>query len=422
MIGKIIERVIQSQMVEHLKLFNLMSSEQHGFRKNHSTVTCLLEMTEDIRENIDKGKISGVVAIDLSKAFDTIQHKILIEKLKTLNLSENSIAWFKSYLSGRRQKVRINETLSESGIVKYGVPQGSILGPLLFSLYINDLTKYAGKCKVKIYADDTTIYTGSDSENTLKQDLEQALKGILNYFSKIGLKCNAEKCQFMVIGNKKRLEEVTLNVNGHILNQAENIKILGVTFDRGLKWDSHIQNITKKCRSLLGILFKGRHLVDQNTKKLLYNAMVQSRLNYADVIWDSCSEGLAQQVQKIQNSGIRYIFGLKKYDHVSEYRTSLKWVTVKEKRKQHILQLFHKIRLKESPINLFNKIRRSEINHGHSTRNAIRGNLTINYARTNTGKNSFINKAIKQWNEMPNKLRQSVSVPAFRIKTPQSHI
>ena len=269
-IGKIIERVIQNQLVEYLKSNNLMSNEQHGFRKNHSTVTCLLEMTEDIRDNFDKGKISGIVAIDLSKAFDTIRHKVLLKKLKTLNLANDTITWFKSYLSGRQQRVKINETKSQPGTVEYGVPQGSILGPLLFSLYINDLSQHVGNCKAKIYADDTTIYTGSESESILKENLEEALSGVMQYFSKVGLKMNAEKCQFIIIGNKKRIEEITLNINGHILNQSENIKILGIIFDRKLKWDGHIQNITKKCRSLMGILFKGKHLVNENTKKTAF--------------------------------------------------------------------------------------------------------------------------------------------------------
>ena len=164
----------------------------------------------------------------------------------------------------------------------------------------------------------------------------------------------------------------------------------------------------------MGILFKGRHLVDQNTRKLLFNAMVQSRLNYADIVWDSCSEKLNYQMQKIQNSGIRYIFGLKKWDHVSEYRKSLKWVGVKGKREQHILQLFHKIRLNKNPTNLLNSIVRSEVNHGHGTRSAIRGNLVTTYARTNIGKNSFINRAITLWNKLPDGVRDCRSVSTFR--------
>ena len=157
-IGKIIERVIQSQVTEFLNKDNLMSVHQHGFRKNHSTVTCLIELMENVRESLDKGMLSGMVAIDLSKAFDTIRHKTLVEKLKSLNFDANAISWFESYLKDRKQRVKINDTISNEGTVKHGVPQGSILGPLLFSLYINDLPDNVGDCKVKLYADDTTLY------------------------------------------------------------------------------------------------------------------------------------------------------------------------------------------------------------------------------------------------------------------------
>ena len=211
-------------------------------------------------------------------------------------------------------------------------------------------------------------------------------------------------------------EEITLNVNGHILHQSDNIKILGVTLDKKLKWDCHINEVTKKCRSLMGILFKGRHFIDQDTRKLLFNAIVQSRLNYADVVWDSCSEKLNHQLQKIQNSGIRYIFGLKKFDHVSEYRQTLKWVDVKGKRKQHTLQLFHKIKLSRSPLNLLDKISNSEINHGHATRSATRGNLATTYARTNIGRNGFIKTAIRLWNQLPSDLRGCTNTTTFRHK------
>ena len=134
-IGKIIERVVQLQVIDYLNSGNLMSEEQHGFRKNHSTVTCLLEMMEHVRVTLDKGMLSGIVAIDLSKAFDTIRHKVILQKLKMLNFNDKALAWFESYLSGRKQKVKINNTVSDSGLVKHGDPQGSILGPLLFSLY-----------------------------------------------------------------------------------------------------------------------------------------------------------------------------------------------------------------------------------------------------------------------------------------------
>ena len=166
----------------------------------------------------------------------------------------------------------------------------------------------------------------------------------------------------------------------------------------------------------MGKLFKGRHLIDQDTRKLLFNAIVQSRLNYADVVWDNCSEKLNYQLQKIQYSGILFIFGLKKFDHVSEYRQMLKWVDVKGKRKQHTLQLFHKIKLNRSPLNLLDKINNSEISHGHATRSATRGNLATTYARTNIGRNGFINSAIRIWNQLPSDLRGCTNITTFRHK------
>ena len=174
-LSKVLERIIHTQLYEHVSSNNLLLKAQFGFRKYHSTGTCILNLLDIIYKNIDTGRLTGVVFLDLKKAFDTVDHDILINKLISMNVHPDSIPWFRNYLDNRKQKVKVNGKFSDHRMVRCGVSQGSILGPLLFIIYINDLGNYLQECNINLYADDTALYTCANSHIELMLNLRLEL-------------------------------------------------------------------------------------------------------------------------------------------------------------------------------------------------------------------------------------------------------
>ena len=191
--------------------------EQSGFRLLHSTLTALVNVTDEWLQAMDKQCYTGVVFVDLKKAFDTVDHEVLLEKLKIIGISDSSIVWFREYLQNRRIVTQVGNTLSREQCISYGVPQGSILGPLLFALYINDMVKTVENCKIHLYADDTVLYFSSKNPHTVQQKLQQELNTISDWMCKNRLSLNCDKTVCMLIGNRKSLNkcnQLNLNVNG----------------------------------------------------------------------------------------------------------------------------------------------------------------------------------------------------------------
>ena len=233
---------------------NILSSYQSGFRSLHSTVTSLLEATDDWAYNIDQGNVNAVLFLDLKKAFDTVDHSILISKLAVYGIGGASIEWLKSYLSERNQKCFLNGSLSNNCVLSCGIPQGTILGPLLFLLYINDLPNCLSHSQPRMYADDTHLTLAGNIELTLNKDLASVSEWLIA--NKLTL--NKSKTEFMLIGSRQRLRSFvhspSLNIGGAQISQVPSTKSLGIHIDENLTWNVHIENLSKKIASGIGAL------------------------------------------------------------------------------------------------------------------------------------------------------------------------
>ena len=204
-ISKIIERTVHNQLYAYLCSRNILSDSQSGFRPNHSTTTTLLEVQDYILNNMDKGFATGAIFLDLKKAFDTVSHEILINKLASYGIKDNELDWFKSYLCNRSQAVHGNSFLSDFKTYNIGIPQGSILGPLLFIIFVNCLPDVV-TCKTVMYADDTSLMCKAKNVDDLKAQLESNLKGVANWFKANKLTLNVDKTKFMVFGTNHVLD------------------------------------------------------------------------------------------------------------------------------------------------------------------------------------------------------------------------
>ena len=238
----------------------MINSNQYGFRKKHSTNLAIYDILESKIKDRDKGKITCAVYLDLSKAFDTVDHDLLLKKLENYGVRGVPLQLFRSYLSNRMQCTNINSILSDLISIELGVPQGSILGPLLFLIYINDLPG-ASPLITKLFADDTCLLFSADSVAALQQIANTELSKIVNWMVSNKLTLNHSKSKFLIITKKGRNASINIHINNHAIEQVDSIEYLGITIDSKLSWNEHIKYLESTLSTANGIMSKLRHYV-----------------------------------------------------------------------------------------------------------------------------------------------------------------
>ena len=269
--SKILERAVHPMVYSYLQEHRLLSPLPSGFCLLHSTSTCLAHVTNTLLENIDKGLLTGLIFLDLSKAFDTDQ-SIMLDKLTLLGLNRSAVQWFRSYLTMRTQSVCTNGVLSEPQPISFGVPQSSVPGPLLFIIYINDLPRAVHGCCVELYADDTLIYVTSKSVNEIQAQLTMSdLTNALSWLHANFLILNREKTKIMLVGTHRRTaeaDELVIEISNTRLERVNKFKYLGVLLDNTLSWKDQVEYIGNKISSRLGILRRARKVLPKPTLQM----------------------------------------------------------------------------------------------------------------------------------------------------------
>ena len=250
-ISKILERVVYDQLSGYLERNDLITSSQFGFRRRYNTELAVTLFTDRIRLAMDQGKLTGAVFIDLQKAFDTVEHSVLLSKLPFYGVTGNELMWIENFLSGRFQYVHYDDVKSELQLVKFGAPQGSILGPLLFFIQINDPSKIVDGCTVQMYADDTVIYTSHRDIKVIENTLSANMTVIKKWLDKNRLIINLKKgkTESMLFGTVKRLcshGDLKVSLQGHLINFTSKYKYLGMHLDPSLSMSDHLQKVLKK--------------------------------------------------------------------------------------------------------------------------------------------------------------------------------
>ena len=282
-ISKIVERAAHMQLYNYLDDNSLLYMRQFGFRRKRSTSSALLQFTDDILGNMEHGQVTGVVFLDLKKAFDTVNHRVLILKLRALGVDDFSFTWFKSYLSNRTQRTVMGNAISSPRSVNKGIPQGSVLGPLFFLVYINDLAEGLKSSKAALFADNTAIYCSASSAADLQLYLDEDLKIVKNWMETHKLTLNVSKTKLMVIGGRQRLsrlDNIELSINESIIDHVDKFKYLGIIINETLDWSEHIDHIQSKVAKRLGLLKRVKHLLPVKSRELVYKTMIQPILEY----------------------------------------------------------------------------------------------------------------------------------------------
>ena len=290
---------------------NILSDSQYGFRKGLSTKMALISAIDYITDSLDNKSHTAGVFLDLSKAFDTVNHNILLSKLNHYGIRGNALQWFKSYLSNRTQGVKYNDVVSSSRAIGIGVPQGSILGPLLFIIYINELPVVVPKLKSIIFADDTTLFLSSSDLFQLKQDLNKELKQLSQWFESNKLSINIKKTHYMLFSLNKNVQNTQFDVkiNETSIEKVSNTKFLGVYIDENLNWVPHINHVCKKLRKSVGILKKAKPLLNEKSLITLYYSFLYPYLTYCHLIWGNAASTHLKRIVILQKKAIRLICG-----------------------------------------------------------------------------------------------------------------
>ena len=310
-IATVFERLIYDQLYAYLTHNNLIDSRQSGFRSLHSTMTALIDMNNDWCFNIDRGMLNGVVFLDLKKAFDTVDHLILVTKLEHLGLEKIAVDWFRSYLTDRYQRCFVNGCLSDEIKITCGVPQGSVLGPLLFLIYINDLSSCFDHGTARMYADDTNLSFSACFPIELQRQMERDLRKLELWLIANKLTLNALKTEYMIIGTRQKIssliDDVALSIGGISLCKVRHVKCLGVTIDENLTWKKHVDNVIKKVSIGMGLLCRTRNFLTEKQLITIYHSIIEPHFDYCCIVWDSMSDTLANKMQKLQNRAVRII-------------------------------------------------------------------------------------------------------------------
>ena len=306
---KIMEKLMHKRLYSFLNEHDILFKNQFGFRKNNSTSFALIQITERIKETIDNKKYGCGIFIDLRKAFDTVNHDILLTKLHHYGIKGNALNWFKSYLSNRKQFVNHNGESSQLQCITSGVPQGSVLGPLLFLIYINDLPNISNILEFYLFADDTNIYYEADTLEKLEIIVNRELKKLRTWLIVNRLSLNIEKTNFVVFHpyNKPLHQSITLKINKKAISEKDHVKYLGIMIDSTLTWRTHIENVSSKISKSIGLLYKIRPFVDTKLMKTLYYSIVYSHLIYAIEVWGSADDTHLNKLLILQKRIVRLI-------------------------------------------------------------------------------------------------------------------
>jgi len=350
-ISKVLEKIARKQIEQHLQNFNILNNNQSGFRPGKSTGTALLSVIEEARLAMDHGEVTIIVLLDFSKAFDSVDHDILLAKLKILGFGATTLQWFSSYLSERQQKVVFGDRVSRVLPLARGVAQGSVLGPLAFLIYVNDVGESIKNCSHHMYADDLQLYiSGRPSRaSELIQKINEDLLSLSSWSKSMGLVLNPQKSQCLLIGSKNSLKKLSnsvlpdVSVNGSSLPWCNEVRNLGVHMDNTLNWNVHTGKICQKVFASLHVLKRMRTLLPTKTRQTLVQSLLMPHFDYCDFLLTNINSKHQRKIQVAQNACIRFIYDLEKYDHISNFYAQSKILTINKRRALHCLLLLYKI-------------------------------------------------------------------------------
>ena len=408
-ISKIFEKIIDRQFSAHF--YENVAGDLSAYRRCHSTQSVLIKVIEDVKSALDEGKYVGSLLMDLTKAFDVIPHGLIIAKLNAYGYGNDTTQLFYSYLTERKQRVKINNVRSNWKAITKGVPQGSILGPTLFNVFINDIFYTMKEFSLYNYADDNTVSCFANSASKLKNDLELCGNILTDWFIVNGMKANPEKYQAIVFGNKPD-KPTSLCIKGNTVNCQNIVKLLGINIDDVMSFNEHLRVICKKAGQQVNAMMRLCNVLDTEVKKSIYQAFIHSNFSYCPVVWITSNIKNISKLERIQYRALKFVY--------NEFDVSYEDLLKKSKTLSISVHMMHCIAVEVFKcLNDIAPVYLREMFSKHSRSHNTRSVNSLTQSRFNTYKYGFYSfkyLGAKLWNAMPNNIRCAVTLKDFKDK------
>jgi retron-type reverse transcriptase len=418
--SKVFEKAIFNRITDYFDKNKLMTSNQYGFRKNHSTSMALTDLYDRLSIAIDKNDYTAGVFIDLSKAFDTLDHSVLLKKLSHYGIRGLSNDWIANYLSNRQQCVLFNNQLSLYRSISCGIPQGSILSPLLFIIYINDIENASSLLSAIIFADDTNLFASNSNLKMLCLTLNLELAKMSEWFRANKLSLNVLKTNLIVFGNRTiSASDLDIRIDGVRVERVDSTKFLGVHLDSKLTWKSHIEHVAKKLASGIGAMNCVKYIVPRSVMVMLYNTLILPYLAYCAVVWGCAYDTNLNKIFVLQNRAIRLVSGAKYMEHCAPLYLKLKLLRFKDIYRQQLINNVFKFKYAKFPASFMPKVNLEyRCNRRvHNTR--LLDEFVIPHYCTTIRESSFKIHGTLAWNSLPLSIRSEMrDIPfKYQVKT-----
>jgi len=410
------------QVSAFLEASNLLDPHQAAYRRGFSTQTALIRTLDEVRQAADSRKVTIAVFFDFSKAFDNVCHELLINKLRCLKFSSSSLRWFCAYLDHRMQAVQdvSNNIMSSFRIVSKGVPQGSVLGPLLFVLYLSDFGEILRHCKYNFYADDLMIYLHAEPGDLTRaiEQLNEDIRHVEDWACRNQLSLNSDKTSAMILGTARYINNIStdmipqIRVSNVAIQFKESVVYLGITISNTLAWDIQVAKTVARVNATLYQLKLCGHLLPLPLRSRLVASLVLPLFDYCCAVLTDITAVLNTKLQRALNACVRYIYRAKWDEHISPYFDKLEWLKIGPRRKYFVGCLIFNILLHKRPTDIFHAFKFRDSVSLRATR--APNNLVLPLCRTELYRKSFRCSAVELWNSLPIEIRSADSINIFK--------
>ena len=412
---KILEHEVLDQLMIYLNKYQLLTPDQSAFLKRHSTETCLHRVVTDWIDNIDNNLFTGVCFLDIEKCFDSINHEILLYKLGKCGIK---MLWFENYLKNRKQFVTLNNIKSQKQLVRTGVPQGSVLGPLLFILYANDISANVNVASCNLYADDAIMYVCGNTLEETSGILNECMTDVDNWYKTNRLSVNASKSSSMLIrSNRKNIDETKFNIKigNSDVEYVTSTKYLGLTIDPYLNWTEHVHLTAAELRSKLSLFRRIAKFLPQPVLSRIFLVYLQPRIDYCLTVWGFSSSANIKCIQRIQNTAARIIFN--NFDYINtrsaDLLRNLSWINVEHRRDFLMAKLMFKCLHGQAPNYLSDMFYYESEVHNYPTRHSQALNLKPPTFNTELFRTSLVYQGTSVWNKLPLHIKECKTISIF---------